>query len=190
MAVFELAVPGYAAVPDRTGPGIFENVRDDLHWSDVHGLPSPTDIQFLGLPGVVVNFQFPFVVPVFFGTGPPGTGKRMTVSEVFVTFYVHNTIPKSTVRLTNISVFDRLKGVFHSADLDMPELAGQPPGSGGQQEGPDRFADDTVLERNYHVFTPPRYLVRKSLGVEARVDFGADGGIVGFTGAGLKLEST
>jgi hypothetical protein len=170
MPVFNLSVPGYVAVSHQLGPAAFQP-----------GLPSHTDIQFDGQPDVRAFVHFPFTVPVFFGTGPAGTATRMQVSEVFVNFYVLRTVPVSTVRVSRISVYDGLSQIFRTplGFIDMPELAGAPPGTGGLMEPNDRFITATVAGRNFHSFGPVS--VNKSLG--------ADGGVIGFTGAGLKLTN-
>lgn len=188
MALFEISVPGYAAVPERVGVGVTFNV-DDVPWTDIRGLPHSQGMRFAGSGAQAMRFYFPLTVPVFVGTGVPGTGQRLHISEVFVTFFVENTIPKSTVRVTHIYLHDRRQPLLgFPADPPMPELAGAPPGSAGLKEGPRRFADDTVLHRNFHVINPPRAFA-DGLGVSARVDFGVDGGVIGFTAAGVKLQT-
>ncbi|SDL91479.1 hypothetical protein SAMN04487913_11773 [Arthrobacter sp. ok362] len=190
MAEFILVVPGYAAIASRGGPDVFVNV-DDLGWTDQAGLRSGTDVQFRGQQGTSMEFHFPFTTPLSFGTGPGGSGSRMSIGGAFVTFYVRRTVPVSTVRVNRIRIFDRLTTLFDTiptlGQLNMPELAGAPPGSAGRLEGPARFINSTVSGRNLHLFEPPKF-INKSIGLTITVDF-PDGGVIGFTGAGIQLVS-
>lgn len=177
MSVFTMTLPGCAATPSGTGGDIFREVYVDSR------------VEFTGGFDQRTYFHFPFTIPLFFGVGPPGTAARIQASEVYVNFYILTTVSVSAVRVSRISVFDGTNQIFRTPTsfLDLPEMAGVPPGAGGLMEGPDRFAFDTVVGRNRHSFGP--VFVSHNLSVAARVDFGADGGVIGFTGASIKLQN-
>jgi len=185
MAYFELAVPGYAAVPERGGPDVFRNVGfiggPEFAWTDQAGWRRESDVLFFGEPGVVMDFHFPFTTPVIFGTAAAFGATRMRVSAVFVTFFLRATVPPSDARVNRIRVVDRLTRLFDTAPifglLGMPTVPTDPPAG---------YINSTVSGRNLHTFAP--IPITKSIGVTVTVNFGAGGGHIAFTGAGVRLE--
>jgi hypothetical protein len=175
MAEFILTVPGHVVVPTQGGPDRFDNVGG-LGWTDQQGHRRPTDVRFNGKPDQrPIDFHLPFTTPLFFGTGPLGSGTRMNVVRVFVTFFTD-----PVVRVDRIRVMDRLTTLFDSLPLF---------GALGMTS-PTLFRNSTIFGRNLHDVLPsgaPR-AIDKSLGVTVTVNFGS-GGIVGFTGAGFLLTN-
>jgi hypothetical protein len=174
MAWFDLTVPGYSVVPTQGGPDVFLNVFG-LNWTDQQGLRRTTDALFLGRAGqTAVDFHFPFTVPIVFGNG--AAPARMTIHAVFVTFHM----PSGLVTVDRIRVFDRLALIFDTL-----------PGFGQLGlSSPTAFSNSTTLNRNLHSINGPT--ISKSIGVTVTVSFGSGsgaGGLIGFTGAGISLQS-
>jgi hypothetical protein len=174
MAWFDLAVPGYAVVPSRGGPDVFNNVFD-LAWTDQQGLRRTTDALFVGKEGQTsFDFHFPFTTPITFGDGSPPV--RMTIHAVVVTFHM----PSSLVLVDRIRVFDRLALIFDT----LPAFG--PLGL----TSPTAFMNSGVLNRNLHGING--LPVFKSIGVTVTVNFGSGvgaGGRIEFTGAGIQLTN-
>ncbi len=174
MAEFVLAVPGHVVVPTQGGPDVFDNVFG-LGWTDQQGLRRPGNVRFNGKSGQsAVDFHFPFTIPALFGTGPAGTGTKMTVVRVAVFFFTD-----PAVRVDRIRVMDRESTIFDTLPLF---------GLLGMSSSTLFRNSPAVVNRNLHDVGPSGKLISHGLSVTVTVNFGS-GGIVGFTGVALLLTN-
>ena len=167
-AVFDFLFPGTAVLPPSEHvPGLsIDRTR--------------TRTEFNGDEGVVIEIYYPFIIPLFFGVGPPSPSERMRLSRVFATFYVERTIPTG-VQVVRIRVMDKYNRIFDSTPvvhgrLNLPEY-----------DGDASFTryDGLVPNKNWFELDPPP-LIDNSINMAITVSFN-EGGVINFTGAGVRL---
>jgi hypothetical protein len=171
MAVFDLVLPGAAALTESEN---MDGIRV-TRWR--------TYTEFNGDQDRFMSVYFPFTIPLFFGVGPVGTGLRVRLVSVFVTFYVERTIPTG-VEVRRIRVYDKYSKIFNSTlvvgniNLHLPEY---------DNDAAFTRYDSKVLGKNFFELDPPVW-VNSSINMEVAVGFN-EGGVIRFTGAGVKLAT-
>ena len=168
MAQFGLGITAHSVFPVQ-GSDTFFNQVDGRRFTDIVGHRRLSDVRYNGKPGLAPHsFYFPFTTPFSFIDGPSTGNGAMFLTRVGVTFFTD-----PGVRVDRIRVIDRIGTVLF--DVGSLGMSGDPTWR------------SFVFGRNQ--FDVGRVVVQRGLVVVATVDFGAGGGIVGFTGAALLLTN-